>query len=133
MDIREYVKDWHVEVLADHGLTRRDDDDWQHYSYRVRIHNASGQHFDSPWMQGTGITTDPSEQVAEIVDSLISDVWSVQQAADFEDWAADLGYDPDSRKAEKMFEQIWAMTPGVVALFGGQSEFERVATEVERL
>lgn len=76
MDIWEYVKDWRVEVLADHGLVTRDDDNWEHYSYTVRVHNASGQYFDSPWMQGTGISTDPAGQVAEIVDSLISDVWS---------------------------------------------------------
>lgn len=133
MDIREYVKDWQVEVLADHGLVTHDDDNWQHYSYTVRVHNTNGRHFDTPWMQGTAITTDPVEQVAEIVDSLISDVWSYQQAEDFEDWAAEYGYDPDSRKAEKIYQQIAAMESGVVALFDDTAEFERVATEVDRL
>lgn len=133
MDIREYVKDWRVETLANRGLVTRDDDDWQHYSYTVRIHNATGQHFDSPWMQGTGITTNPAEQVAEIVDSLISDVWSYQQASNFEDWAGEYGYDTDPRKAKKIYQQIAAMAAGVVAMFGGQDEFERVATEVDRL
>ncbi|OMC55391.1 hypothetical protein A5747_13440 [Mycobacterium sp. IS-836] len=143
MNIREYVeaKGWHVEVLEDHGLQDRDPFNyvdappakWQHYSYRVRVHNGNGQHFDSPWAQGTAITASPTEQVAEIVDSLLSDVWSYQQARDFEDWALDFGYDTDSRKAEKLYRQIAAMEPGVVALFGDQDEFERVATEVERL
>lgn len=45
----------------------------------------------------------------------------------------EFGYDTDSRKAEKIYQQIAAMEPGVVALFGSQDEFERAATELERL
>jgi len=33
----------------------------------------------------------------------VSDAQSVDDARDFEDWCAELGYDTDSRKAERTF------------------------------
>jgi hypothetical protein len=41
----------------------------------------------------------PHPDPAEVLDSLRSDAQSVDCARDFEDWASELGYDTDSRKA----------------------------------
>ena len=42
--------------------------------------------------------------VADVVSCLILDAEGVKCARSFEDLASDLGYDPDSRKAEKVFK-----------------------------
>ena len=40
----------------------------------------------------------------EVLSCLASDAASIENARSFEDWAADLGWDADSRKAEKCFK-----------------------------
>ena len=41
--------------------------------------------------------------LASVLDCLASDASSVEYVRDFEDWAGELGYDSDSRKAEEIF------------------------------
>jgi hypothetical protein len=46
----------------------------------------------------------PNEPVlADVLYCLVSDAQSVTYASGFEDWAADMGYDDDSRKAEAAY------------------------------
>ena len=51
---------------------------------------------------GYGLDREPT--AADILDCLASDSASVENCVGFEDWAGDLGYDPDSRTAEKTFK-----------------------------
>jgi hypothetical protein len=53
---------------------------------------------------GTGKMDAPTPNAAEVLDCLRSDAQSVDNARDFEDWASDLGYDTDSRKAYAVWE-----------------------------
>jgi hypothetical protein len=48
-------------------------------------------------------------QLADVVHSLLSDGEAYFDAATFEDWAANYGYDPDSRKAEEIFRKCDAI------------------------
>lgn len=43
-------------------------------------------------------------ELADVLDCLVSDASSVRNSRGFEDWCADLGYDTDSRKAEKTYK-----------------------------
>src|ERR1700690_1900550 len=51
--------------------------------------------------QGAAHTKPPT--LPEILDCLASDAATVENARSFEDFAAELGYDPDSRAAEKTY------------------------------
>ena len=42
--------------------------------------------------------------IAEVLECLQMDASMLDQASDFEDWAADLGYDADSRSAETIYK-----------------------------
>ena len=55
-----------------------------------------------PFYQGKAIRKEPT--AASVIYCLISDAQSVECAKDFEDWASSLGYDADSRKAEKTYK-----------------------------
>ncbi len=44
----------------------------------------------------------PPPDVADVVHCLLTDASGTDER--FEDWAAELGFDPDSRKAERMYE-----------------------------
>lgn len=81
--------------------------------------------------QGVAITTRPSAE--EVADSLVSEVSAYRDAGSFESWADEFGYDSDSRKAEKLYNQVGAQVDGVVTLFGGSDKFDHVAHNVDRL
>ena len=55
---------------------------------------------------------------ADVLHCLISDTQSVENSNGFEDWATSLGYDPDSRKAEKIYNDCVASSTKVRKLLG---------------
>lgn len=55
-----------------------------------------------PFYQGRAVCEEPT--AASVIYCLISDALSVESATSFEDWADNLGYDRDSRKAEKTYK-----------------------------
>jgi hypothetical protein len=44
--------------------------------------------------------------VEDVLSSLCLDASGLENAGDFEDWARDYGYDPDSRKAESIYRAV---------------------------
>jgi len=50
----------------------------------------------------------------------------------FEDWAGDYGYDPDSRKAEKVYRACQKLCSDLVGLLG-KDTVEALVYETERL
>ncbi|WP_016888676.1 hypothetical protein [Mycobacteroides abscessus] len=132
MNITEYIEvnDIGIVNIEDHGYAR-DEDGWDHRAYTVTLENADGFRFTTPWRAGMAITTRPSAE--EVADSLVSEVSAYRDAGSFESWADEFGYDSDSRKAEKLYNQVGAQVDGVVTLFGGSDKFDHVAHNVDRL
>lgn len=54
--------------------------------------------------QGSAHTKAPT--LADIIDCLASDASSFDNADSFEDWASDMGWDEDSRKAERCYRAV---------------------------
>jgi len=54
------------------------------------------------YSKGVGHEGTPPE-ITEVLNCLQLDAAILDQASDFEDWAAGLGYDPDSRAAERIY------------------------------
>ena len=118
------------EIIRDRGAQVQDG--WEHHAYTVKLTNpATGATIETPWKQGYGIETSPTDTPAEVLDSLLADAWGFTE--DFEEWASEYGYDSDSRKAYQIWEQVRDQRPAVVAFLGGESAFEDVATNYERL
>ena len=65
---------------------------------------------------GSAHTAEPT--AAEVLDCLASDAASVVNARDFTDWASDLGYDTDSRKAEQTYQACVKSTADLRRLLG---------------
>ena len=75
-------------------------DEWQleaNYS-RVQL-RYKGRQLTLDFWQSVGITNNPDSE--GVLDCLLSDSSGVDE--NFEDWAANYGYDTDSRKAEKIY------------------------------
>ena len=66
--------------------------------------------------------------LVEVVESLLLDTTSYDDAADFDGWCDELGFDSDSRWALAAYLEVQKQAKGVHRLFG--TDFERFA-EIE--
>lgn len=69
--------------------------------------------------------------LSSVLDCLVCDSACVENAPTFEDFAADLGYDPDSRKAERIFHTCCLQSRALRALLG-PAEYNTLIFETER-
>ena len=71
-----------------------------------------------PFSQGFAHTSEP--KLAAVLNCLASDAASVEDAA-FEDWAADMGFDEDSRTAERTYKACQKQHDQLCRLLGEDS------------
>src|SRR5947209_1286815 len=73
-------------------------DDWQRkaHDHRVTL-TYKRRRYSFDWWQGQAVTDKPT--AAECLEALLSEASADEQT--FEEWAGELGYDTDSRKAER--------------------------------
>jgi len=83
------------------------------YKVVLRYH---GRQLTVPFFTGSGWTREPS--ASDVLECLVSDASSVDCAQSFEEWASDLGYDTDSRKAEETYKNCVKAAAGVKRLLG---------------
>lgn len=136
-NIRDYVKRRNitVEVTEEHGLVRDEWSQFPHYKFTVTLHvgDDGNSHEGITWNQGTGVKTTPDEDPATVLDALVSDATAYLDNSSFEDFARDFGYDEDSRRAERLFNDCKKVAEWLPELLGGKDEFDKLAYEIERL
>jgi len=71
-------------------------------------------------------------EAAEVLDSLAFDAAGYDNAADFEDWADEYGYDPDSRNAERIYK-LCGRAARKLAQFLGNDAYDELLWFTERL
>lgn len=86
---------------ADSNPHMADSQNMNHFKVTLK---TAGRQMTLYFSQGYGISGEPT--AADVLDCLASDAASVENSREFEEWASDLGYDPDSRKAEKIYKTI---------------------------
>jgi hypothetical protein len=79
--------------------------------------------------QGPAINHEP--ELKSVLDSLASDASLIEDSRDFEDFARELGYDPDSRKAERSYDVTRKQTDRFKRFLGAEA-FEQLLFHVER-
>jgi hypothetical protein len=75
---------------------------------------------------------DDKPDAETVLDNLASDSSTVENNPDFEGWAQDLGYDTDSRKAERTFHTIKTQAARLKR-FLGEEGYKKLLWETERL
>jgi DNA-binding helix-hairpin-helix protein with protein kinase domain len=81
--------------------------------YNVTLHYKQRQ-MTVPFSMGPALTHDPTS--IEVMECLLSDWTGIE--VPFEEWASDLGYEPDSRKAERTFEVIVRQSQKLTTFLG---------------
>ncbi len=72
-------------------------------------------------------------ELADVLDCLASDASSVEGVRNFEDWAGDIGYDPDSRSGEATYKIIERQAKDLRYILATREIFETLLHETERL
>lgn len=119
------VKLHKVEYQGIGRLEDGNDKPWDHHAWKMWVGSThmpasdsygvgSAKTFEFDFRQG--MAHDKAPKLYDLMGCLFADVQGLDQ--DFEDWARDLGYDPDSRKALKIFEDCLAESQKLRALFG---------------
>lgn len=83
--------------------------------YRVRL-RYKGRQMTVPFSCGPAIEHEPSAE--DVLECLLSDSSGADEA--FEDWCDDLGYDSDSRRAERTYKLIQAQAIKTRNLLGDE-------------
>jgi hypothetical protein len=101
------------------------DGNMDHWRCRLR---CGGRSMSLTFSQGYGHEGE-EPTIESVLDCLASDASSIESARGFEDWAADLGMDPDSRKALRTFRLIERQTDKLRSLIGPDAYRELLDTE----
>jgi len=90
-------------------------DEWQRtaHGYRCTLRYQRRQ-LTVPFWMGKAHTSEPT--TADVLACLCSDASAAD--ASFESWAADMGYDTDSRKAESIYRACCAIAPRLRRFLG---------------
>ena len=102
MNVKQFCNKHKIKARADWADSNphmADSQNMDHFKVTLRY---AGRQMTLYFSQGYGISGEPT--AADVLNCLASDSSSVENARSFEDWASDLGYDTDSRKAEKIFK-----------------------------
>lgn len=70
--------------------------------------------------------------LADIIDSLAVDAQTTENVKTFEEWARELGYDTDSRKAEAIYNRVCYLAVAFQNLLGNEAYYS-LLNETERL
>src|SRR5690606_17027418 len=96
-----------------------------------KAHDGKRRRMTVYFSQGSGFNGREPE-VGAVLESLALDAFSFDNAQDFEDFAANFGYDPDSRKAEKIYLAC-GREARKLARFLGDHDYQALLYDVEQL
>jgi hypothetical protein len=132
ISIRRFIAQQHIRMTSDWAdeNPNMDHDDWHAQASHFKcVLTANRRRLTVYFSQGAAISGEPT--VETVLDCLASDADTVENAASFEDWADELGYDPDSRRAFHTYQATTRQTAGLRRLLG-DTAFEQLLYRVER-
>lgn len=134
---------WHGTAIHG-GHLATDDSGWKHYAFQVAFQPPSKSPVFFDWKNGTGhvrkdakgkplfpaIPTKPNP--AEVLGRVCADYLSAAHEA-FPDWSANFGYDEDSRKAHRVYEDCQSLGSKLRALGLTSAQIQRFGALADML
>lgn len=135
MTIQEFIEKSGLKLIVRKARTNPNmasDKEWTKTAshYKVIIFNERNEAYETYFSRGSSLTGPPD--LPTILNCLASDASGIENAKSFEDWAAEYGYDTDSRKAEKTYQLCQKQAEELKDLLG-TDEYETLLWKVERL
>lgn len=113
--VSEYLAKHNIHMEVEYLGEKVDNEGWAHYAYTVTFNSIGREAFSIPFNQGLAHTEEPSP--TDVIYCLTLDLMSDEP---FEEWASNLGYNTDSRKAEAIYHKVKAQNKLVRAFFSEQ-------------
>jgi len=130
MNTKQFVNRYKVRMTADWADNNPNMPDMARGSSHWKcVLKQGGRQLTVPFSQGPAHCSEPT--AADVLDCLASDSANIFDYS-FEEWASELGYDPDSRKAERVFMACEKQAKGLMRLLGRDC-FNGLVYETERL
>ncbi len=126
-----FVREQKVSMTAE-WIAKRPDalmSDMQGANHYRCILRVGGRQMTLYYSMGSAHTTAPT--VEDVLNCLALDAAGSFNAQNFEDWASELGYDTDSRKAENIFKAMERQARKLQVLFG-EPAYQQLLFNVER-
>lgn len=103
--IKQFIREHGIKIRCEYANRNPSMPDWRdanHFKVCLTARNGDGRRHQMTlhFSQGYGIQGEPD--AASVLDCLASDASTVDGCNGFEDWASELLYDVDSRKAEQI-------------------------------
>lgn len=138
-DARQFCRDRNIRIASCVRAERNpnsSESDWGRGAHHYLVTLARGKRAMAvPFSMGSGLRDSngaPRQPTAaDVLDCLANDAASVDNARDFEDWASELGMDPDSR-AERTYRAVLEQRE-TLEDFLGEELYQELLYQVERL
>jgi len=101
---------------------------WAPHQYRCELHGSNG---DRPVTTIVGSDDGPPE-MSDVLDEVAAEAAVVETARCFEEWAVNMGFDPDSRHAERVY-RAWRHRTNNLRKLLGDARYEQLLWATERL
>jgi hypothetical protein len=101
---------------------------WAPHQYRCELHGSNG---DRPVTTIVGSDDGPPE-MSDVLDEVAAEAAVVETSRCFEEWAVLMGFDPDSRHAERVY-RAWRHRTGNLRKLLGNERYEQLLWGTERL
>ena len=120
----------HITARVTYGTKAAPPTDWGIMDPWTVTLEFAGHKMTVPFYMGKGHGHKPPA-LEDVLDCLLSDAAGYEQARDFEDWAAEYGYDSDSRKAEATWRAVAEQTRRLRQFLG--LRYDAYVYETDRL
>ena len=117
MTAKQFVNKHHIRATVEWADSNpnMDSRDMNHYKVTLRM---GRRQMTTPFSQGFGITGEPTAD--DVLDCMASDATTVDNGDSFEDFCGELGYDTDSRQAERIYKATQAQTAKLKRFLGDE-------------
>lgn len=129
MNIREFVADNGITMVSRSRKSNPNMTDFKGNHYTVTI-SRGDKRMSVTYSMGVALVGNP--KIDDVLDCLANDAAGVENARNFEDWAGDYGYDADSRKAEKTYNECKKQAQELRDLLGGDL-YQTLLYDVDRM
>jgi hypothetical protein len=96
--------------------------------WTVTLH-LEGRRMTTPFWQGPAVKDPPD--AATVLDCLVSDATTIEDTPTFEDWAVELGFNPDSIRAYRTWQAVGHQTRRLRQFLG--EHYDALLWDTERL
>ncbi len=137
--IQQFIAEHGLELSAQRIQSRKDipSDTWSKDAFHYAVTISKGRSgMDFNYSMGSAHVDEAGRpkypELPEVLDCLASDYAGYKNSSSFEGWASDHGYDPDSRKAESIYQLVMEKALELEDLIGIPA-CQELAFAVERL